>query len=810
MGYHPGWMHGLRKSFTGGPAEPVWLLAILFALFLPAGVTAERISRDDPRAQEAPNGRFEGRPLAEVLRKLQESGLPIVYTSELVRPGMVVDREPSATNPRDLLLEILAPHGLTIRQGPGEVLVVVTAPDRGEAPEGRAVAPDEPVYVRDEIVVRPSRLSVLFERPDSPFSMTREEIESLPHLGGDLFRALSLFPGTTANDVTAAFSVHGGRSDEVRVVLDGQELYDAFHLHDYDSALSVVPSRSLGGANLMTGAFPVSHGDRMSGVLELETADPEPGRRLILGIGAFEALAQGSGRFASERGAWLVTARRGSLDLAGRAVGDERPSFWDVLGKAVMETGAGRFGFHTLVAGDELELETRDEDEFERLENDYRRTYGWLSHEIPFRDRLLVETIASWADIERDRATEVREEEGRFDLRDRRDLEVRSLTQSWDHQLDPRHVLRWGWELRRYDAAFDYAKNLDREYVVIAPFSPPTPEAHRFDGSIEGDHTALWVSDRLALFERLTVELGIRYDRHTWSDDTLESPRLNVAWRLGQRSVVRGAWGRFYQSQRPYELQVEDAETRLYPAERAEHRVLGYETFPRQNRLGVEAVRIELFQREIPNPRPRYENLLEPLNVFPEIEPDRVRVAADESTAEGVELLVRGRAGERLSWCATYSYARSEDRLDGEEVPRALDQPHTAAVAVDVGLPRRWRLALAWRYHTGWPTTPVTASFTKPEGAPDDEEPAEPELVATFGPLHSERLPVYHRLDLRASRSWPVRTGRMTFYLDVQNLYDRENLAGFDLSVDEEEGTAELEEEHWPGLFPSIGLLWAF
>ena len=755
---------------------------------------------------------YAGRPLAEVLRELQDRGLAIVFTSELVSPGLVVVEEPSAEaadDPRRLLDEILSPHGLAAREGPGGVLVVVRSDaGSGEPPPGREAAgapePVERVYVRDEIVVRPSRLSALFERPESPIALSREEIDGLPHLGGDLFRALSLFPGVTGNDVSAAFSVHGGRTDEVRVVLDGMELYDAFHLRDYDDALSIVPARSLGGAELLTGAFPVSHGDRMSGVLELESREPEPGRHLVLGIGALDALAQGSGRIAGGRGAWMVTGRRGSLDLAGDAIGDEHPAFWDVLGKAELDTRAGRFDLHALVADDGLELLTEDEEDFERLENDYHRSYVWLRHRKAFRVRLLVETIASWAGVERDRASETREEEGSFGLRDRRDLEVLGLAQSWDLQLDPRHLVRWGWELRRYDATFDYSKDLDRRLVVVAPFSPPTPPVHRFAGTVEGDHAALWISDRLALFERLTVELGIRYDRHTGTDDTLASPRINLAWRLGDRSVARAAWGRFYQSQRPYELQVEDAETGLYPAELSEHWVLGYEAFPAENRLGLDALRIELFRRDIPNPRPRYENLLEPLNFFPEIEPDRVRIDPTRSTSEGVELLVRGSAGMRMAWWAAYAWSRIEDRLDGRTVPRSLDQPHTATVALDLALPRRWNLALAWRYHSGWPTTPVTAGFV----APEEDEAEEPELVARFGELNSERLPLYHRLDLRASRAWALRKGRLTFYLDVQNLYDRENLAGFDLAVDEDEGTAELEPEHWPGLFPSIGVLW--
>ncbi|HLE82884.1 MAG TPA: TonB-dependent receptor, partial [Thermoanaerobaculia bacterium] len=610
----------------------------------------------------APATVYAGRQLAEVLRALEAQGLTIVFTSELVRPGMTVVAEPAAREPRRVLDEVLAPHGLEVREEPGGVLVVAKDERGGPPPE-----PDEAVLARpflhEEIVVFPSRLSLLHETPEAPFALSREEIESLPHLGGDLFRTMSLLPGTAANDVTAQFSVHGGRRDEVRIVLDGQELYDAFHLQDYDNALSIVAARSLAGASLTTGAFPASQGDRMSAVLDLRTIDPPSGRHYVLGLSVLDALASTSGRFADGRGAWLATGRRGSLDLAGEVIGDEHPAFWDVLAKAELETGHGRWSAHALVAQDELELDKVEEDGFERLENDYQRAYGWLTHQATPSERLVVETVGSWAKIRRDRAGETREEEGRFELRDQRDLEILALSQAWSLELEARHLVRWGWEARRYDAAFDYAKDLEPEIVVIAPFAPPRTTVHRFEDRLRGEHLGLWVSDRLTLADRLTAELGVRYDRHTATGDTLQSPRVNLAWRLGERSVLRAAWGRFFQSQRPYELQVEDAETTLFRAERSEHWVLGYEALLASGRSGLGAVRVELFRRDVEDPRPHYENLLEALNFFPEIEPDRVRIAPERSTAEGVEVLVRGRRGERFGWWLAYSYARAEDRL---------------------------------------------------------------------------------------------------------------------------------------------------
>ena len=68
---------------------------------------------------------FAGKPPTEALRVLQSEGLRIVFTSQVVRPEMRVDIEPIATEPRAILGELLAPHGLRAREGPGGALVVV-------------------------------------------------------------------------------------------------------------------------------------------------------------------------------------------------------------------------------------------------------------------------------------------------------------------------------------------------------------------------------------------------------------------------------------------------------------------------------------------------------------------------------------------------------------------------------------------------------------------------------------------------------------------------------------------------------------
>jgi hypothetical protein len=76
-------------------------------------------------AQEA--GPYKGKSLADALRALQARGLQIVFTSATVKGDMRVEVEPHARTLRQILDELLAPHGLKARDGPGAIVEVVRA-----------------------------------------------------------------------------------------------------------------------------------------------------------------------------------------------------------------------------------------------------------------------------------------------------------------------------------------------------------------------------------------------------------------------------------------------------------------------------------------------------------------------------------------------------------------------------------------------------------------------------------------------------------------------------------------------------------
>ena len=669
-----------------------------------------------------------------------------------------------------------------------------------------AILLDPAPAVEEALVITPSLISLVREEPRGTLGLSREEILALPHLGDDLFRAVSLFPGVAANDVSAQFNVRGARRDETQILLDGQELYEAYHLKDFDSALSFVASSTLRRTDLSTGGFSAQFGDRMSGVLDMTTVAPSGPAHGRIGVSVLSLQAGGGGGFHDGRGTWLAEVRRGTIDLAKSLLGDEHPQYGDAYAKLEYQLdGRNSLDLHLLYSNDDFEFDEITADESKRTDTEYRSAYSWITHRMLLTRRMFVETAVSLAGIARDRRGKEVEADVQFDIRDERDSHVLGLRQDWTLEASSRHLFKYGLELRGFDAGYDYFGSHTFANPLAAIRDEPSDGTTVFRGEFDAQHGSAYVSDRVRLADAVTLELGLRHDRHTLTDESDLSPRLNLAWFAGRASVLRLAWGGFQQSQRPYELQVEDGETQFHPTERATHRVLGFEKvfFPGGQPGRGLTLRAEVYRREVENPRPRYENLYEALNTFPEVEPDRVRIAPERSVAEGVELFLQGRVSERLGWWANYAYASTEDEIDGARAPRSIDQTNTLNASLDYRAGRHWRLSLAFRYHTGWPTTPLSLEE-------EIDDAGQTVFVPVLGPLNSERVSDYHRMDLRASREFEVRGDRLVFFADIQNIYNRKNVAGFDFEIDDEAGTITAEEEYWAGILPSVGITYEF
>jgi hypothetical protein len=785
--------------FAGRRIACVLLAALAFS-FLAAPVAA----------QEGP---FRGLSLTEALQRLQAQGLPVFFSSGVVRSSMRVETEPKGTSPREILNELLRPHGLRAEELAGR-LVVVAAPPPVENDRPIPVAP-EPVpllIVRDEVNVYRDAATPDLEEIHGTHSINAGDTAVWPHLGNDAFRAVSLLPGTAGSETSSQTHIRGGREDEVLVVLDGLELLAPYHLQEFDSALSIVAPSFLERVELSTGGYPAEYGDRMSGVLDMTTLTPPRSRRFELGLGLLYGEASASAALPGDLGRFYGAARGGNYHLALEVNGrDEKPSYWDTFGKLELSPHPNQtLQLNALAAEDDFGLDA--EDEFglegsgsggEHYRSQWGNRYLWLTHSAIVGRDLFVETIASAGRIDRDRAGSAAGEGG-FVVRDSRVLDFNGLKQVWRAQPSERRSLEAGAELRWLRSNIDYRSDRS-DRAGVGSLSPLTPGVATpgFQGTLDYTQASAFLSTRLQPWAALTADLGARYDHNGTTDEDHLSPRFNLAWKPREDDVFRFAWGWFYQSQRPNELQVEDGETELAPDEWAEHLILGYE----HRRESGALLRVEAYRRRLSRLRVRYENFYDPIVLFPELSGDRVRIAPDGGLSSGIEVLLRGAERGPLTWWLTYTLSSVEDNINGRKVPRSADQPHALRADLNYRTRSGWNFNAAWLYHTGWPTTSLTGRAVT---AADGSTVLEPVL----GPYNGERLSPYHRLDARVSRGWKLSLGRLDAYVDLQNLYDRQNVRGFDHIAFELEPGGDVrihsEEVGWGGFLPSFGIRWQF
>src|SRR5690606_15652675 len=144
-----------------------------------------------------------------------------------------------------------------------------------------------------------------------------------------------------------------------------------------------------------------------------------------------------------------------------------------------------------------------------------------------------------------------------------------------------------------------------------------------------------------------------------------------------------------------------------------------------------------------------------------------------EGRAYGLELLVRRRIEQGLYGWLSYTLSRSE-RLNGQVwEPFAFDQTHILNLAASYAVDG-WRFGVAFQLASGRPTdtlAPIAGAIP----ATYDADGAR--YVATFAD-RGDRLPVFHRLDIRVDRDFTIGPIKGSVYLDIQNIYNSPNTEG--------------------------------
>jgi len=706
----------------------------------------------------------------------------------------------------------------------------------------------------------------------APATQTVAPIQVLRTPGAldNIFRTLQTLPGVTATEEFGSrLAVRGGSPDQNLTVMDGVEIHDPYRLFGLTSAFN---PETIQGFELATGGFSAKYGDRLSSLLSIENRDGTRAKQFAgsATLSITDANIVTEGALPGARGSWLVSARRTYYDLvAARITDQDFPGFADVQGKVTWDAGAGRKLSAFALRSRQNAAVTIDEDDARgEFQDDTANDLAWARFDWSLGSGAQSHTIAAYSNTESTfgvdasfentaRRSNVPGEDG-FGIANvifERVLDVRdaSVRQELSWPLGT-HVVDIGAEAHWLDTTLRYQIDGDR--------NPAAANGSSVQGGAglpdllsvisRSTRSGAWLQDAWQIGSRATVQAGLRLDHPGSNEGVLLSPRVAASLFLGPSRRIRSAIGRYTQSpgyeklaQGDYLVDLGSDAAKSLVSETAMHGSLGIE----QDLPGGVTVRAEGYYKRfndllvgrLETAAERHARLAKydfPSALAGEIpiEPIITTAPTNDGTgrAYGFDVFmsrVQAASDARLTGWASYTWGRGDRETYGRHYAFDYDRRHAVGAVVAYRWSPKWELATTTRVASGFPrTAPLGVRVAAIEDEDDrDGDGVLDELVPAVDAagllvyevnlggvdnLSRARLPVFARVDLRAT--WRPRgaTGRWEFYAEVINLLNRKNAGAFEarLEYDPASDRPRIVEERDQSIprLPTVGVRFRF
>ncbi len=597
----------------------------------------------------------------------------------------------------------------------------------------------------------------------SQIALTGTEIRNLAGvLLDDPLRSVQTLPGVaTGDDFQAFYSVRGGGFHNNGIVVDGVLTHGLVHTvqgtQDPTGSVTIMNGDLVETMALYTGAFSAKYGDRTASFLEVFTREGSRDRaRERLAVSGSNAAFLAEGPLdAKKRGAWIASARKSYADYLVRRIGPENDlgiGFTDAQGKAVYDLGARQQLGLSFIWGRARLSRNPENPGFNSLiegANDVgtaNLSWTWTRGSALYWESRLYAIRETFRNTNKDGETLDR---GRhMELAARGDLSAR---------LSAAHRVETGFHFRHIEASA-----LDRRY------SSSLRRFVDFDSARAGyrQHAA-YVQDRWDISQgRLAAIVGARLDATGLTGQVCVLPRASLEWRPSGSDTLDAGWGIFSQFPELVPVRGRNGDRNLR-AEIARHYVLGY-----QRRLGEKSrLRVELFDKEESDLLRSRDNLYR--LVDGKVAPPNSNFRYDNGLrgyTRGFEIFFQRRSANRLSGWVSYTYAvsRRRDLVTGENYDGDFDQRHTVNIYGSRRLSEHWNVSLKARLGSGFPYP----GYFEKRG----------EEFYLSSERNRERLPFYGRIDLRLNRAFYFTRSKLSLYIEVLNVTNRENLRYADIN----------------------------
>lgn len=673
---------------------------------------------------------------------------------------------------------------------PGKYKVKINASGFDPFESEEEVVAGEGVDVKYRLVPVSEGLEITVKGERPPREVTRRtlerrEISRIPGTSGDALRSLQSLPGVARPPGLAGLLiVRGSAPQGTAYFIDGSDVPLIYH---FGGLSSVVPTELLDQIDFYPGNFSAQYGRKMGGVVNVKLRKPNtkcngPYGKQTDKTGCFHGMAQADLIDLRAMVQGPLPMKNWSFAAAGRY------SWFDKWLKPVLEgagssvTSAPVYSDYQLIAEHDVQDSRTSvrmfgsSDRFEVIITDPAAQDPLFGGSLSFGQSFIRGQIVNEAKLSKAVNLNSMVSIGR----DQINFALGQL--KFDLDL---HPIYWREEISanlakgvKINAGIDFAMSPFKVLVRApppprpgepdpGPFATRTLRESRSSGF--GFRPAWYVEGELTPLDRLRVVPGVRLDFARDSGHADFSPRLNARYELikgagsdpgagvpfKRKTSIKGGAGAYNQ---PPEYQETDPVfgTPNIKSNRSIHYSVGIEQeLTRHIELSVEGF---------------YKDLTKQVSRGLTQSGDYLYNNLGTGSVKGIETLLKFKPDDRFFGWIAYTVSRSvrRDAPGLDEYLFQYDQTHNLIMLGSYRLGRGWEFGARFRIVSGPLDTPAVGRPSLPAIYAAD--------AGAYAPLQgkafSERLPLFHQLDLRVDKRWQFRAWALSAYLDVQNVYN--------------------------------------
>ncbi|HMJ14086.1 MAG TPA: TonB family protein [Polyangiaceae bacterium] len=670
----------------------------------------------------------------------------------------------------------------------GKYRVRILAQGFREVDETEEVSVGEATEVTYRLALesRGFEVTVQGERPPREVTkrrLERREIDRMPGTGGDALRSVQSLPGVARPPLLAGFLIVRGSAPE-----DSQTFVDTANvplIYHFLGLSSILPTELLDRIDYYPGSFSARYGRGMGGIVDAALRSPDTQcyaayMRPSDETGCYHGLVQGdaiAGRlllqgpiFGSKDWSFAVAGQRSWIDIAYKPVLErtggtitQAPVYYDYQVITEYKPNANHrlslrfFGFN---------------DRLEALFKDPAAVDPAFGGNISLSTNFMTGQMLYEGKLGQDVELSTMLAGGQAGLRFAIGSYLFDLN---SYPLQARSEIGWRMTIGiKLNLGVDV---LAAPYDANVIFPPPPRPGEPNPGPTTGkrpkearEKSSVFRPGAYAEFElqpwsRLRVVPGARVDYARDSGSADFSPRINARFDIvpgrptehggSSRTTLKGGVGIFYQPPQFQETN-EVYGTPGLRSNRSIHYSLGLEReLSRQVELSAEG-----FYKQIDS------------WVASELSDDGGFEYDNRGTGSiiGLETLLKYKPDKRFFGWLAYTLSRSvrRNRPEDDEYLFQYDQTHNLVALGSYRMGDGWEFGARFRLISGPLATPVP----KPPGLPALYDADAGAYTPLPGRPFSERLPIFHQLDIRVDKRWQFKRWRLSAYLDLQNAYN--------------------------------------